>query len=213
MTDVMETSAIGTTGSDSVSMPRIEQPTEVSPDVLASRAGALRSNTGLLSKDVAQIHHDTLQLQINSKTRSAEKQTPVELLNQLASKGFAWINVARVVGVSVPAVRKWRQGESASGENRHKLARIVAMVDVLEEDHLIQDVASWLDIPICEPCFTGIDVLEAGGYEDLIAYAGEHIGATALLDRWLPNWRDEVDDGLEIFVAGDGERAIRRRQD
>lgn len=213
MTDVMTTDPVRTTGSDSVSMPEIEQRTEISPDVLASRAGALRSDTGMLSEDAAQFHSDTLQLQIDGRTRSAERLTPVELLALLAAKGFAWINIARIVGVSVPAVRKWRHGESASGENRRKLARIVALVEVLEEDCLIQDVASWLDIPIGEPCFTCIDVLAAGGYEDLIAYAGHHTTATALLDRWLPNWRDEVDDSFEVFTAGDGERAIRRRQD
>ena len=211
MTNTTHPSAVRSTQAESVNMPRIEQRTEISTDVLAGTAGALRSIGGIFSENTAQIHGETLYLQLETRTRAAAKKPPAELLLELSSLGFAWTDIARIVGVSIPALRKWRQGESMTGENRHKLARLTALVAVLRDDHWVQDVASWLDIPIGEPYFTGIAVLEAGGYEDLIAYAGEHMKADDLLDRWIPAWREQANDGFEVFVAGDGERAIRAK--
>ena len=73
-------------------------------DILANKAGALRSDVGLLSEDVAQVHGDSLQLQLESRAAAAARKAPVRLLDDLADWGFSWTSVARVVGVSIPAV-------------------------------------------------------------------------------------------------------------
>lgn len=187
-------------------------------DILANKVGALRSDVGVLyedvaglSEDIAQVHGDSLRLQLASRAEDAAKRSPVHLLNQLADWGFSWTSVARVVGVSIPAVRKWRQGNPLAGENRRNLALLVAFVGVLEEDHLISDGASWLDMPLAESSFTGIDVLAAGHAHDLMQHAAGHISSSDLLDKALPRWRETLDSRFEVYEAQDGERAIRMR--
>ena len=111
--------------------------------------------------------------------------------------------------MSIPAVRKWRQGNPLSGENRRNLAQLVAFVGVLEEDYLIRDSASWLDMPLAESGFTGIDVLASGHVLELMQYAAERMSSHELLDRVLPTWQDTLDERFEVYEAQDGERAIR----
>ena len=180
-------------------------------DILAHEVGALRSGVGLLSEDVARIHGDSLRLQLDHRADTVARRSPVRLLDELAHWGFSWTSVARVLDVSIPAVRKWRQGNPLSGENRRNLARLVAFVDVLHEDYLISDGASWLDMQLAESSFTGIDVLATGHAHELMQYAAGHINSRDLLNSTFPTWRETVDDRFEVFEAPDGERAIRMR--
>lgn len=182
-------------------------------DILVNAAGALRSGLGVVSEDLAQVHGDSLRLQLESRADVAAKRSPVRLLEELADWGFSWTSVARVVGVSIPAVRKWRQGSPLSGENRRHLALLVAFVGVLEEDYLVQDGASWLDMPLAESALTGIDVLAAGQSHELMQYAAGYINSRDLLDSALPSWRNTLDERFEVYEEGDGERALRMRSE
>ena len=213
MTESTTQLAAEPTSATSVTTPHIDQPTRLSPDMVASRVGALRSDVGMLSEDVAQVHGDSLWIQLESRTQEAAKRASADLLSELAGLGFSWTSIARIVGVSIPAIRKWRHGETVSGENRRRLARLVALVGVLERDHVIVDVASWLDMPLAESGLTGIDVLAAGHVRDLMEYAADHVGSAELLDRAVPDWRDTLDDRFEVYRAEDGERAIRMRDE
>lgn len=201
------------TSATSVNTPHIDQPTRLSPDVMANVTGALRQNVGLLSQNVARVHGNSLDIQLESRTDEAAKRAPADLLSELADLGFSWTAIARVVGVSIPAVRKWRHGEPASGENRRKIAQLVALVGVLENDHLIDDVASWLDMPLAGSSFTGIDVLAGGQLSDLVEYAAQHMDGAELLDRSNPDWRDTIDNRFEVYRMGDGERSIRMQSE
>ncbi len=69
------------------------------------------------------MHSDSLRIQLESRTDEAAKGAPADLLSELADLGFSWTSVARIVGVSIPAVRKWRQGDAVSGHNRRRLAQ------------------------------------------------------------------------------------------
>ena len=86
------------TATTALTPPRILERTQLSVDILADEAGALRSRVGLLSEDVAQVHGDSLQLQLESRADAAAKRSPLDLLNELADKGFSWTSVARVSG-------------------------------------------------------------------------------------------------------------------
>ncbi|MGH9103705.1 MAG: hypothetical protein ACRDYD_12095, partial [Acidimicrobiales bacterium] len=103
-----------------------DAPTQVSRartiDELVEDAGHLRNVTRLLGQDVAEagrqvseVHHQVFQAQLNAKARDMAKRPAIEMLDELAGRGFAWRDIARLVGVSVPAVRRWRQGESPTG--------------------------------------------------------------------------------------------------
>lgn len=199
------------TSTSSVAAPSIQQPTRLSPDVMANQAGALRTDVDRLSNNMAEIHSESLQIQVEARTDEAAKRSPADLLAELSEMGFSWTHIARLVGVSIPAIRKWRQGESLSGENRRSVARVVALVGVLEKDHIINDVPSWLEMPLAGSRFTGLDVVEHGHMADLLEFAANHISGSDLLDSAVPSWRSDRDERFEVVEAGDGERAIRLR--
>lgn len=177
---------------------------------LVDDAGHLRNTTRVLGEDVAEIHHQAFKAQLNDRARQLAKQSPGDMLNQLADGGFAWRDIARLVGVSVPAVRRWRQGESPTGEHLLAIARIVAFEQILREDHLVSDVASWMEMPLSpEVAVTGLDLAADGLYEDLLDLVAAHATSEAVLDRWQPAWRERYMSEFEVFEAPDGEIGIR----
>lgn len=200
------------TRADSATSPTIDRPTQTSQDELAEQAGFLRSRARLLTQDVIETHHEALAVQLEARTDEAAKRSVADLLGELADAGFSWRDIARLVGVTVPAVRKWRQGEPATGQNRRSVARLLAFVDVLRSDHLVQDVPSWLEMPLRTPAVTGLDVYAAGRSDLLLAHAARHISSDVVLDAVNPEWRQDASDRFEVFTADDGEQGIRLRR-
>lgn len=197
------------TRADAVVSPTIDRPTRTSQDELAERAGVLRGQARFLVDDVADVHDQAMEIQLESRTDEATKRSVVDLLDELASLGFAWREIARLVGVSIPAVRKWRHGGAVTGSNRRAVARLLAFVDVIRSDHLVQEVASWMEIPIAGSSLTGIDVYARGAGKLLLLQAAGHITSEELLDRIEPSWRTPPDDRFEITSGSDGEPIIR----
>jgi len=190
--------------------------TQTTQDVL-SEAGHLRSRVRLLQDDTDDLSH-----QITSTTRSAldselQKRTTAEarrglqeLLDELADAGFAWRDIARLVGVSVPALRKWRHGESATGSNRRAVASLVAFARLLAERHLVNDVSSWLEMPLHPDApVTGLDLYEADRLDLLYDRASLHMTDEQALDIYEPGWRDTYRSEVEVFVADDGKTGLR----
>jgi transcriptional regulator with XRE-family HTH domain len=185
---------------------------------LVQGAGYLRNQTRILGQDVAQtdhdlrrIHQDAFGLQLSQRARSVARRSAVELLNSLADAGFAWRDVARLVGVSVPALRRWRQGEPPTGPHLQAITKIVAFKEILETDHFVQEVASWMEIPISpEAPVTPLDVAADGSYEALLELAAEQASPEEVLDRWDPDWRERFGSEFEVFEVADGELGIRR---
>jgi hypothetical protein len=114
-------------------------------------------------------------------------------LETLADDGFAWRDIARVMGVSVPAITKWREGAGVTGENRLKLARLLALIDMLS-DRFIEEPASWLEMPIKAGVgITRMDLLERGRYHLVLALASTHTGdgtVEYVLNETGQNWRE-----------------------
>jgi transcriptional regulator with XRE-family HTH domain len=198
-----------------------EAPTNVSRtrtiDELVEDVGHLRNVTRLLGDDVeeasrrvSEVHHQAFQAQLNSKARDMAKRPATEMLDELAGRGFAWRDIARLVGVSVPAVRRWRQGESPTGPHLLAIARLFAFIEILRIDHLIYDVAAWLEMPLVpEAPMTGIDMAVDGHFVDLLDLATGHETPEAALDHWQPGWRERSFSEFEIFEAADGELGLR----
>lgn len=187
---------------------------------LVEDVGLLRSHTRLLGDDVAetsrhvgQIHHDAFRRQMDDKARQAAGRAPQDMLSELADRGFAWRDIAALVGVSVPALRRWRQGEPPTGEHRLGVARVLAFVEILEVDHIISAPASWMEMPLSPDApVSGIDLAAAGRFEDLLDLAAGHASAGEVLDRWQPDWRTRYRSDFEVFEASDGEPGIRPRR-
>ena len=186
-------------------------------DDLVEEAGLLRSRTRLLGDDVADtdrqardLHQQMVNRQLDSKARRLAKSGMSGLLNELAECGFAWRDIAALARVSVPAVRRWRQGEAATGEHLLDVAHVVALVETLQDDHLVTDVASWMEMPLAQEApLTAIDLAVAGRLPDVVDVAAGHAAGEAVLDRWRPGWREEYRSEFEVFEAPDGQPGIR----
>ncbi len=185
--------------------------TRTSADALAERAGFLRTQVRFAGTRAASVHSDALAIQLRDRTNEMRKRNPQELLNALAAEGFSWRDIARVVGVSVPALRKWREGGRLSAEHAVELARLCAFFDIAKSDHLpVHDAVAWLEQPLVPHCgVTGLDFAADHHYEVLLELAAGHVPAEELLDRYHPDWRNELTDDVEVFIASDGQPGIR----
>jgi hypothetical protein len=186
-------------------------------DEVVEEVGLLRSQSRLLGDDVAEtdrrtreLHQQMVERQLDAGARRLAKRGMGRLLNELAEIGFAWRDIAALAGVSVPAVRRWRQGETPTGEHLLDVGRVVALVEMLRHDHLVADAASWMEMPLAQGApLTAIDLAAAGRLPDVVDVAAGHATGESVLDRWRPGWREEYLSDVEVFQAADGQPGIR----
>ena len=138
------------------------------------------------------------------------------LLDELAvDRGLTWAEIARLSGVTVSAVRKWRAGDSISSESRRALARLAAFLELLEEVGSVDDAAGWLGMRLTEHhTATAADLYCDGCADDVLEYAQGQLGAGDVLDRWNPDWRSET--RAEWMIVDDPEAGrilVRRSQE
>lgn len=184
---------------------------------LVEEVGSIRSQTRLLGDDVAETgrqaritYQQMVERQLDVKARTLAKAGMRHLLGELADRGFAWRDIAALAGVSVPAVRRWRQGETPTGDNLLRVARVVALVETLREDHLMSDVASWMEMPLAQGTpLTALDLAVAGRLPDVVDVAAGHATGESVLDLSRPGWRAEFSSEFEVFEAPDGQPGIR----
>jgi hypothetical protein len=201
------------TRADALVAPAFERPTKTTQDELAEEVGRLRGATRFLLEDVAGIHDEAIEIQLEARTDEAAKRSVPDLLSELANLGFAWRAIAQLVDVTVPAVRKWRQGEPATGPHRRAVARLLAFVHLLQSDHLVNDTSSWMEIPLAGSPISAIDVYSGGGEKALLLFASGHLTSEELLDGSDATWRDAIDNRFEVVRGDDGEPIIRLRSE
>lgn len=69
-----------------------------------------------------------------------------------------------------------------------------------------------MEIPISHGIpSTGIDLYAGGHVLTIFDLASEHITADEALDEAEPGWRDRYQSEFEVFLAADGQPAIRPR--
>lgn len=162
----------------------------------------------MLVRDSKASRGKALQTRLDSHTVETASRSAPELLAFVADAGFSWVAVARLLGVSAPTIRKWRQGDPVGEPELAKLARFVAFCEIVTCDHLVTDPASWMETPLSRSRSTGLDIYEAGGANELVQYAAGNITVEDLLSCAGID-SDESGGQFEIFRAGDGELAIR----
>jgi len=140
------------------------------------------------------------------------------LLEDIALKhGLAWADLARVVGVSVPALRKWRKGlGDASGDNRRRVARLLAFLDLLRDTCGVAEPATWLNVPLVDGftvtpllAYPRDDQQAARGLPLLLDHASGAISATEALDAIQSDWREKYQRHFEWFDDSDGQPSLR----
>lgn len=148
--------------------------------------GKLRDETRFLSLDVANEHNNVLKLFLGRRTEEKIRTGASELLVDLSERrGLGWSDIARLVGVSVPAVRKWRQGCDMKAGRLHDLARLSAFLDLIEESG-IADPGMWLQTPLFYDLSRGMtkaEVYSAGHVLELLAYANDHVNLEHILAK------------------------------
>lgn len=183
---------------------------------IADEAEVLNRRTEWLHSDTSQWRRAAQLADLEDRqTRAATQQSGPDLLARLSEHGFAWTDIARLVGVTIPALQKWRRGAGITGANRLRLGRLVALMEMLEQ-LFVTEPASWLEMPIKQGVeVTGLDLLAADRYDlvlELARNAGEPNAQTSVLDEFDAEWRNHrVDSAFEVFTAADGSVAIRPR--
>lgn len=183
---------------------------------LSLRADYLRTKAELIGGEVQELHGEVREHDLRERTLEKTKKSVVGLLEELATeRGMGWSDIAEVLGVSVSAIRKWRKGGDASGGSRMKLARIAALLDVLEEKGLIEDPVGWMEMDL--PLETGyfirpLDLYLEGHVTALLDIAEQRQRMEQVLDQVRPNWRASRSD-FEVFLDADAERSMRRREE
>lgn len=200
---------LGTAGTDVLPGPSIAS-TRPTADVLTDKSGDLRSRVRLLSRDVDETHQLNYKLEWSVGTQKRAASSPQALLGDLALLGFAWRDLARLIGVSVPAIQKWRRGEGASGENRQRLASLLAGCDLIRDHYLVSEITSWFEMPIVEGIpVTSIDLWATGNQHLVFEYASGHVDPESALTAFDEEWREHYRSDFETFVGDDGKRSIR----
>lgn len=203
-----------TSGNGSYRLGKLPE-TTASPSVFDRVDVAYRRSTELHGQICDTRRHAHL-VEVETKTVERARCAPTQALEQLSNYGFAWRDIARVVGVSVPAITKWRKGAGVTGENRLKIARLLALIDMLS-DRFIDEPASWLEMPIADGVgMSRMDLLGRGRYDLVLALASTHTGdgtVESVLSETDTNWRDNlVDNAFESYVAEDGAVSIRPKR-
>jgi transcriptional regulator with XRE-family HTH domain len=179
---------------------------------LSLRVDYLRSNVDSLGGEVHDLHGEARDLDLNARTFEKGKKSVASLLDELtAQRGMGWSDIAELAEVSVSAIRKWRKGGDASADSRTRLARIAALLDVLEEKGLVQDPAMWMemDLPLGAGYFIRpLDLYLEGHAVALLDLAEQRRTPQQILDDVRPDWRASRSD-FEVFTDVDGERSIR----
>lgn len=203
----------GTAGSALTGYPRTEPSETAAPMLLSQHAGWLRTQVDALGRDVANVHQEIRDYDLDKRAAAKGRNGVASLLTELAfDRGMAWADIARMTGVSVSAVRKWRASKAASAEHRLALARLAAFLDLLAE-YAIEDPAQWMEMRLPLPpgyAITPIDIYQRGELAALLEYASQRRTAEQILDEIDPQWRDKRSN-FEAYDAPDGAKAIRLR--
>lgn len=204
------------TGSSAGGVSDYAQPASSQTRSMSLRADYLRTEVDILGGEMQELHGVVRENDLADRTVDKSKRSVENLLEELAGeRGMGWSDIAEVVGVSISAVRKWRNGGLASPESRLKIARFAALLDVLEEKGVIEDPAAWMEMEFTlDPgnFIRPLDLYLEGHVTQLIELAEQRQTTAQVLDQVRPNWRQNRSD-FEIYLDADGERAIRRRRD
>lgn len=158
---------------------------------LTSAYAGLTGMVRVLDSTIKTGRRTVRSLDLDDRT-SAKAIAPVsDLLDELAAdQGLTWAEIARLSGVTVSAVRKWRAGDSISSKSRRALARLAAFLELLEEVGPVGDAAGWLGMRLTEHhTVTAADLYCDGRADDVLEYAQGQLSAGDVLNRWNPDWR------------------------
>lgn len=174
--------------------------------------GFLRSRVDMLSTDMRNLHHRSANTEWQNLTAEYAKNSVANLLSTIADMGFSWNDIAALCKVSVPALRKWRRGGHATGENRRRLASLIALCDIIRNHYMVEEVASWFETPLPGVPVTPLDMYRADRMDLVIEYASSRMEPERALDEFDPGWRERYTTPFEVIRVDDGSRSIQPKE-
>jgi transcriptional regulator with XRE-family HTH domain len=183
---------------------------------VTSEWSALRDRSSVLREDIQESHHDAIQREFDARTTAtATAHDALALLDRLEECGLSWALVARLVGVTPTAVRKWRRGEAVTAENRRSIAKAVAALDLIDEhSNPLQDPGTWLEMPVSDlASVTPADFLVANRLELALDLASGRLTSHAALDSFDKAWRDRFgrEQRFSLDIASDGQPVLTEK--
>jgi hypothetical protein len=172
---------------------RTEQTLE--PARLVAETAELRDGLDATTTEATQLHHSAEELHLAQTTRQLEASPAVDLLDALADELlFPWSLLARVVGVSPTAVRKWRRGETVTPGHHQRLAEFLAFSRTLQHrDPRIDDVPRWFEMPVdSRSDISRLDLFLSGSRTGLLDLAAARRTGEDLLDEEAQGWRERA---------------------
>jgi hypothetical protein len=205
----------GTASSEIAPPPKLPTATGSSPtpSELTERVGFLNNRAQDLHSDTDDLHLDVIMQEWQSRSTDLVRQDMSTLLAQLADLGFAWRDIARLIGVSVPAVQKWRRGKAATGQSRFNAAAVLAACALIADHYLVKEIASWFEVPVVFGCpITAIDLYAAKKPQLVFRLATGNADPEQVLSVFDPDWRETYRSDFEVFESEDGGLAIRAKE-
>lgn len=144
---------------------------------------------------------------------SALREGVADTLSDLAMTwGMSWVDIAKIVGVSVPALRKWRLGEARpKRDNRRRIAHIVGLLSAMKALG-VAEPAGRLNVRVVDDSYLTLrDIVASAPVGDVLSYVDGNLSGEDLLDRNVSGWREQYRSKIDTYVAADGERAMRMR--
>lgn len=179
------------------------------------RAGNLLAEkkrvVGEATKEVvehSQWHDQTVRDLLRQEADDKARLGLAGLLAELTEgHGLGWSELARLVGVSVPAVRKWRNGGDITPPRMLALSRLAAFLEILSRER-VQDPAAWLSLPLDDSAngVTKSEIYIAGQAPALLLYARQELSQKDLLER--AGLRPTAPSRNELVMAEDGYLSI-----
>ena len=174
--------------------------------------GGGRSMARALEAEYDDLHRRSLDIEWRKKIAEMGRKSVGNLLEELSELGFSWHDIARMVHVSVPAIRKWRHGGSSSGDNRRSLASLLAVCDLITNHFMVDEIASWFEMPLPGAPVTPIDLYVADRTDLVFDYASGQTDPERLLDEFDPQWREHYRSEFDVVTAADGNFSIVKKE-
>jgi hypothetical protein len=180
---------------------------------LRAQTAELRDRVDQLSADAKDLHARVQSEDLDRRAMQRAQTDPADLLTAVAEDlGMSWNLLARLMGVSPTAIRKWRRGQPITPDNRRQLALVIAFSEALHEvNPRITDASLWLETRLNRATtLTGADLFAAGRIDALLDVASERMSATEALEIFDPQWKRHypADENFSVVVADDGITSI-----
>lgn len=172
-----------------------------------------RSHHRAHGRRLANGHRDHYLNDLRQSQASLRRFGVADLLAEASTAfGITWSDIARLVGVSVPALRKWRRDQNAASPANHdRLAGLVAFLRMLKKIG-VYEPATWLAMPL-HPDFTVAprDLYQVGNVAALLDHAAGNVTVEDMLDEVTPDWRQLWPREHDVITDDAGEQFLVRR--